>query len=375
MLPEITKKQAVDKFYWDKLMNQFLDKKLPNDGHTNVNGKKLLFEIKDYLEKSYIYLIAIHGFLDSFEKMEVIWNIDPLFASYKSEYVYKKTNRNIRRMLYSLMRQRRYYRMVKSVVIKNEVDSNWNYVLKELLKQANERLETIERLIKENLICTPFIVYVYYLDSKGLTLIDDISEIAKSDYGAVFSEEYTTFEDAVLGHICDVFKECESSKDIIEAAVKHAEEYSQAEARRLAIRKAEQEKTEKEDNVEREKEADDMLAMASGNSNRYFIGDYAYGKALARIYTDAGRKPFYIIAGVDISRNKDYGCLKLMYINRYRNMSTLTSKAKNAARFESEEEAKKGMEKFAKKRPSVMMDILKIDLGPIVAAHQTAYAM
>ena len=348
------------------------------DGFTNAAGKDLLIKYKTYIEDSLSMCVSIVAVLKTIKDVSNIWNVDERFSEYKNKYIIARSERNVIRLVGSLARQRHVFRGATSTIRKNEINATWKKIFEFQLEKANERIHTVEKLVEENLICTPYALYIEYLKANNISYADDIKAVLNDDYYAIAYAQYTPFDDVdarVTHHVLDIMHKAASDEQILKAAVNAADAYEKAIIKRKEQRYKEKDDLKKKQSEARIAEAKELLYGIESSALKMFASSYKTGSALSNVYTKSGRKPFYIIAVIDteLGRKKYYTPEVMFVRSNDPNNFLRSSYIKLSYRFETEEEAKEMLDWIVSNRPSYACNICRIDLGRTIANYQQSF--
>ena len=341
------------------------------DGYANENSRDILFKFKDYLELACVYLCSIVGLIRSFDRISFIWDIDPYFQAYDQAFIIRRVKRNITRMVKSLASQRAIAFKLKNCVKNNPLNAQWTAVFNANIDKFNDRLNTIVRLVNENLESTPYILYTSYLKKHGLSMADDFKAALDKDYfNLIYAEEYDNYDERILNHICDIFSLASNDPDLIQECVANAKQYNEA-----AKRRSEQRKKEKEEEViailkSRRDEAEEILYRVSTRADSMYKANLKNAKSRDLQYYHAGYKPFYIIASINTLKfltpyDRHRYIPEVLYISWAKASGGLyrSKDMSHAKKFQSFEEAETHANELKNAHPGLETVVCKVDLA------------
>ena len=274
------------------------------DGYVNENSKDILFKLKDYIEVSSSYVTVLCSLSRSMDDTTFVWNIDPYYqnihADYDKPYIIHIAQRNINRMIKSLQGQRTVAFCYKNIVRKNALTTQWASIFNNNIKELYERLNTIMRLVRENLESTPYILYLAYLEKHGISIMDDMKAALGDEYlRFIYAKQYDKADEIAFNHISDIFKIAMNDSDLIHECVANAKQYNEAIKRRTEQRKKEREEMAEAIFDSRRNEAVEILNSVCARADSVYKSSIKNEKARSLQYQYAGCKPFYIIASIN----------------------------------------------------------------------------
>lgn len=362
--------QSNHEFYNYCLYKAKILKSTDYDGYVNENSRDILLKLKDYFEVAQAHIIALMSLIESFNRIDYVWDVDPYFADHEHLYIFRRVRRNIGRMLKSLKEQRIVAFAYKDTIKKNALTQQWVDVFNSFIDDCNKRLDTIMVLVNENLECTPYIFYTAYLKKNGISITDDMKEaLGKEEYfNLIYDRNFDTINDRAVNHICDIFSISSKDQELISECVSNAKQYDDAVKRRKEQRKKEQEDEFEEILKSRKEEAVAILNSVSSRFDATYKASLKNARSRNIQHYNAGYKPFYIIASIDtgmFTRKSEHYRYRpdVLYASCNTRGHTRVSDIQHAKKFSSIEEAEEYANECKALKPHLETVICKVDLA------------
>ena len=236
MQPEIkaTKYYGYDKmFYYEKLIKQYIDMSTNANESISKANVQAIYEIKTVIEDNLKPILA---------KFAIFWVICNKSGDYTS-YIQYKTVVN------SLKSQKKFLRLLLDTLKKSKIDNDmYKIIHKNEVEKVLERCNRLEKTILPELIKGSDIeLYLKYMESKGKSFEEEVSELADKDFDDVAWQEYV---DKMQSRVKKYYKSL--SEDEKEAF----------ELRRADVLNAKQMRKERESNL-RKAETEEKLKSAN----------------------------------------------------------------------------------------------------------------
>lgn len=236
MQPEIksTKYYGYDKmFYYEKLIKQYINMSANVNENISKANVQAIYEIKTVIEDNLKPILA---------KFAIFWVICSKSGDYTS-YVQYKTVVN------SLKSQKSFLRLLLDTLKKSKIDNDmYKIIHKNEVENVLERCNRLKKTILPELIKGSDIeLYLQYMESKGKSFEEEISELADKDFNDIAWQEYV---DKMQSRVKKYYKSL--SEDEKEAF----------ELRRADVLNAKQMRKERESNL-RKAETEEKLKSAN----------------------------------------------------------------------------------------------------------------
>jgi hypothetical protein len=148
--------------------------------------------------------------------------------------------KNVMKVIKSVASQRRLTKSVKDVIKKNRINRDWEELLIKFLDDLESRLKYVQDIvIPGNVQNTPMGAYMDYLDSKGITIFEDIA-LYVDNSGRLFDADDKSVEiynDHVLQVLCNL--DGDATEMLLEKA-RSGMAYRQAKVEKIRADEAEQ---------------------------------------------------------------------------------------------------------------------------------------
>lgn len=249
MLPDISTRRKLIGYakadYDNRQIHEAINLKV-HDGKTTENCVRIIRRMNQYLDDSrYLVIEAsaifyfIKGLLEG-DFQDSDCDIIRLYDQNIDKDLLGSSMKNVMKVIKSVASQRRLTKAVKDVIKKNRINRDWEELLIKFLDDLESRLKYVQDIvIPGNVQNTPMGAYMDYLDSKGITIFEDIA-LYVDNSGRLFDADDKSIEiynDHVLQVLCNL--DGEAAEMLLEKA-RSGMAYRQAKVEKIRADEAEQ---------------------------------------------------------------------------------------------------------------------------------------
>lgn len=249
VLPDISKRRKLYGYAKSDYDNEKLHAAISlkvHDGRTSENCVRIVRRMNQYLADSRYLVVeasAIFYFMKGLlegDFQDSDCEIIRLYDQNIDRDLLGSSMKNVMKVIKSVASQRRLTKSVKDVIKKNRINRDWEELLIKFLDDLESRLKYVQNIvIPGNVQNTPMGAYMDYLDSKGMTIFEDIALYVENS-GRFFDdddESAEVYKDHVLQILCNL--DGEATEMLLEKA-RSGMEYRQAKIEKIRADEAEQ---------------------------------------------------------------------------------------------------------------------------------------
>lgn len=253
MLPDVSTRRKLSGYakndYDSQQIRAAINLKV-HDGRTTENCVRIVRRMNQYLDDSRYLVIeasAIFYFMKGLLEGDFQDSDSEIIRLYDQNIdkdLLGSSMKNVMKVIKSVASQRRLVRGVKSVIKKNRINRDWEELLTKFLDDLEARLKYVQDIvIPGNVQNTPMGAYMDYLDSKEITIFEDIA-LYVDNSGRLFDADDKSIEiynDHVLQVLCNL--DGDATEMLLEKA-RSGMAYRQAKVEKIRADEAEQKQAE-----------------------------------------------------------------------------------------------------------------------------------